>query len=406
MTRTLPGTPRPQASSRSRWPIALISVAAVVLVGLNLRAGIASAGPLFHDLQIQLGYGPLVGSLLPTIPVLCFAVAGAATAMVVRRIGMETSIAVALLMLTAGLAVRAAESTVLLLVGTVLGMSGLAVCNVAMPTYIRQHHPGRAASMTGMYTVTMTIGATTAAAITVPVAQGLGSPTLGLAAWALPAAVGFLVFLPLALHSRQPRGEPARTPIPYVSPWRMITTRKGLLFTGLFAAQSFLVYGLIGWYPYMLISQGLDPTTAGLMLGLLQLVGVPTMMVLLTMAGRPWLLRPAFMITCTASVTGYLCLLFAPVEWAPVTSVIMGVGFCVFPLLMLLISKSGETAEETTALSTLAQSLGYLVAAVGPFGLGLMNGVLGDWTAAIVVMLLVSVAQLVLSHRVSAPTAS
>jgi MFS transporter, CP family, cyanate transporter len=126
------------------------------------------------------------------------------------------------------------------------------------------------------------------------------------------------------------------------------------VFTALFAAQAFLAYGMLGWYPHILVSRGLGEATAGVMLGLMQLVGI---------------------------------------------------GFCVFPLLMLLISRSGDTPADTTALSTLAQSLGYAVAAVGPFGLGLMNGLLGNWTAAMVVLLVVSAAQGVLSYRVSSPSA-
>src|SRR6185312_8925037 len=70
--------PIPELAARRRWLIAA-GVAAVVLIGLNLRAGIASAAALFHDLQQLLGYGPLVAALLPTVPVLCFALAGAAT---------------------------------------------------------------------------------------------------------------------------------------------------------------------------------------------------------------------------------------------------------------------------------------------------------------------------------------
>ncbi|NUL47845.1 MFS transporter [Cellulosimicrobium funkei] len=405
MSRT-PGVPLRPGGGGRRSRVALVSVAAVVLIGLNLRAGIASAGPLFHALQDLLGYGALAASLLPTVPVLCFAVAGAATAWLVRRVGLEPAIALALLLLTGGLAARAVDSTLMLMAGTVIGMSGLAVCNVAMPTYIRQHHTERAATMTAVYTVSMTIGATAAAAAAVPIADGLGSPTLGLAAWALPAAVAFAVFLPLAIRSRLADDWAARQGVPYVSPWPLLRTRKGLLFTSLFAVQAFLAYGVLGWYPHILVSRGLDATTAGLMLGLMQLVGIPTMMVLLAMAGRPWLLRTAFMITCGASLAGYVVLLAAPVDWAVGTSILMGLGFCVFPLLMLLISRSGETSAETTALSTLAQSLGYLGAALGPFGLGLMNGLLGDWTAALVLVLAVSAVQLLLSHRVtSAPRA-
>ncbi|WP_115930783.1 MFS transporter [Citricoccus nitrophenolicus] len=405
MTSTPGGPPESSGPAGRRTRSAMVSVLAVVLIGLNLRAGIASAGPLFEDLQNLLGYGPLTASLLPTIPVLCFAVAGAGTAWLVRRCGLEPAIALALALLTGGLALRVYESTALLLVGTVIGMCGLAVCNVAMPTYIRQHHGARAATMTGMYTVSMTIGATSAAALAVPVARGLDSPTAGLAAWAVPAAVALAVFVPLAVRSRLSGDWAGRRDVPYVSPWALLRTRKGQLFTALFAAQAFLAYGVLGWYPHILISRGLDATTAGLMLGLMQLVGIPTMMVLLTLAGRPWLLRTAFMITCGASLAGYVVLLLAPVDWVIGTSILMGLGFCVFPLLMLLISRSGDTSAETTALSTLAQSLGYLGAALGPFGLGLMNGLLGDWTAAIVVVMAVSALQLVLSHRVSSPAA-
>ncbi len=379
-----------------------VSLAAVVLIGLNLRAGIASAGPLFHDLQASLGYGTVTASLLPTVPVLCFAVAGAAAAWLVRRVGLEPAIGLSLLLLTAGLAVRAVESTAMLMVGTVVGMCGLAVCNVAMPSYIRQHHTGRAATMTGAYTVSMAVGATTAAAVAVPIALALGSPSLGLAAWAVPAALALAVFLPLVVRSRRSADWAARRDLPYVSPWPLLRTRRGLLFTALFAVQAFLAYGVLGWYPHILVSRGLDATTAGLMLGLMQVVGIPAMMVLLAMAGRPWLVRTAFMVTCGASLAGYVVLLLAPIQWVAGTSVLMGLGFCVFPLLMLLISRSGDSAAETTALSTLAQSLGYLGAALGPFGMGMINGLTGNWTGAIVVALVVSAAQLVLSHRVTA----
>src|SRR6185312_16494892 len=73
-----------EAVVRTRF-VVVLGVVAVVLVGLNLRAGIASAAALFHDLQVVLGYGPLVAAVLPSIPTLTFAFAGAATSWLVRR---------------------------------------------------------------------------------------------------------------------------------------------------------------------------------------------------------------------------------------------------------------------------------------------------------------------------------
>ncbi|GAB3620037.1 MFS transporter [Glutamicibacter endophyticus] len=368
---------------------------AVILVGLNLRMGIASASPLFHELQELLGYGTFVASLLPTIPVLCFALAGAATSVIIRRTGLERGIALSLLLLTAGLAVRFVDSTWALLIGTVVGMCGLAVCNVAMPSFIREHHGHRSASMTGAYTTTMSIGATLASAVSVPLAVQVGSPTTALALWAIPASLALLAFIPLSFGG----GRTQAATGPHVSPWPLLATSKGLLFTTVFGVQSLLVYTVVSWLPHILISRGLEPAAAGLMLGIVQGVSIPAVMILLWMASKPRLLRPAFVVTASCSVLGFLTLLLLPVELSLISAVLIGLGFGIFPLVMLMLSRSGQTAAETTALSTVAQSVGYLIAALGPFALGLLQGVLGSWTVGLVIVLLFAVVQLVFCYK-------
>ena len=51
-----PGTRRPRG-------VIVAGVVALVLIGLNLRAGITGSAALFHDLQAVLGYGPLIAAL-------------------------------------------------------------------------------------------------------------------------------------------------------------------------------------------------------------------------------------------------------------------------------------------------------------------------------------------------------
>jgi len=377
------------------WRANLLAVVVVILVGLNLRMGIASASPLFHDLQELMGYGTFVASLLPTIPVLCFAVAGAATSTVLRRTGIEFGIALSLLMLTAGLALRVVDSTWALLAGTVIGMCGLAVCNVAMPSFIRQYHGTRAASMTAAYTTTMSIGATLASSLSVPLASRTGSPTTALALWTIPALIALLFFMPLAFSNR--RGTITRGA--HVSPWALLATRKGLLFTTVFGIQSLLVYTVVSWLPHILISRGLEPIAAGLMLGIVQGVSIFAVLAVLWMASKPGLLRTAFVLTASCSVLGFTALLFLPVEFSLLTSLLIGLGFGVFPLVMLMLSRSGGSAEETTALSTVAQSVGYLIAAIGPFALGLMQGALEGWTTGLVIILACAVVQLLFCYK-------
>ena len=77
----------PPAVVRAPRGVIIAGVVAIVLIGLNLRAGITGAAALLHDLQQVLGYGPLIAAIIPSIPTLCFAVAGAATSWLTRHPG-------------------------------------------------------------------------------------------------------------------------------------------------------------------------------------------------------------------------------------------------------------------------------------------------------------------------------
>ena len=79
----------PSAVVRAPRGVIIAGVVAIVLIGLNLRAGITGAAALLHDLQQVLGYGPLIAAIIPSIPTLCFAVAGAATSWLTRILGLE-----------------------------------------------------------------------------------------------------------------------------------------------------------------------------------------------------------------------------------------------------------------------------------------------------------------------------
>ncbi|KRE65274.1 MFS transporter [Arthrobacter sp. Soil736] len=385
------GLPRPRAA-------VVTGVIALVLIGLNLRAGITGASALLHDLQLVLGYGPLVASIIPSIPTLCFAVAGAGTSWLTGRLGVEKSILLALAMLAAGLLVRGIPSTGMLVAGTVLGMSGLAVCNVAMPSFIREHFARRTSLMTGLYTVTMTSGATVTAIVVVPLAQLLGSPSAGLGAIGILAVSAFLGFVPVALHAHR---NSVRKTAGHVSPWPLLRTRKGLLITAIFTLQALLAYALLSWFPYMLTTMGLSAAESGLLYGLMQLVSVPAGMVLIAIGSRPGMLRPAFYLATLAMAVGVAALLLLPVALAVIPAVLLGFGLGIFPLVMVIISRSGQSTAETTALSTLAQSTGYLLATVGPFGMGLLHSATGGWTLPLALLLAIALAQIVVAHLLS-----
>jgi MFS transporter, CP family, cyanate transporter len=124
-------------------------------------------------------------------------------------------------------------------------------------------------------------------------------------------------------------------------------------------------------------------------------------MVIIAIGSRPRMLRPALYLVSTTMVAGLALLLFLPVGLAVIPSVLLGFGLGIFPLVMVMISRSGTSTAETTALSTLAQSTGYLLATAGPFGTGLLYGATGSWTLSLALLLALAVVQVVVAHLIS-----
>ncbi|BCW79674.1 MFS transporter [Arthrobacter sp. NicSoilC5] len=399
-----PGTPAGGATTPAKPRSAVVfGVIALVLIGLNLRAGITGASALLHDLQAVLGYGVLVAAIIPSIPTLCFALAGAATSWLTGRLGVEKAILLSLALLAGGLLLRGVPATGMLVAGSVVGMSGLAICNVAMPSFIREHFASRTSLMTAVYTVTMTTGGTLTSVAVVPLAHALGSPSAAVGAVGIAAVAAFLGFLPVALHAHR---HTVRTTAGHVSPWPLLRTRKGQLLTAIFTLQALLAYALLSWFPYMLTTMGMSASDSGLMFGLMQLVSVPAGMVLIAIGARPRMLRPAFYLVSITMAVGIAALLVLPVALAAVPAVLLGFGLGIFPLVMVMISRSGTSTAETTALSTLAQSSGYLLATAGPFGMGLLHSATGGWSLPLGLLLALALVQIVVSHMITGPAMS
>ncbi|MEW1949527.1 MFS transporter [Pseudarthrobacter sp902506025] len=397
------GTPAGGTAPAKPRSAVVFGVIALVLIGLNLRAGITGASALLHDLQAVLGYGVLVAAIIPSIPTLCFALAGAATSWLTGRLGVEKAVLLSLALLAGGLLLRGVPATGMLVAGSVVGMSGLAICNVAMPSFIREHFASRTSLMTAVYTVTMTTGGTLTSVAVVPLAHALGSPSAAVGAVGIAAVAAFLGFLPVALHAHR---HTVRTTAGHVSPWPLLRTRKGQLLTAIFTLQALLAYALLSWFPYMLTTMGMSASDSGLMFGLMQLVSVPAGMVLIAIGARPRMLRPAFYLVSITMAVGIAALLVLPVALAAVSAVLLGFGLGIFPLVMVMISRSGTSTAETTALSTLAQSSGYLLATAGPFGMGLLHSATGGWSLPLGLLLALALVQIVVSHMITGPAMS
>jgi CP family cyanate transporter-like MFS transporter len=81
----------------------------------------------------------------------------------------------------------------------------------------------------------------------------------------------------------------------------------------------------------------------------------------------------------------------------------IGTGMGVFALAVALISLRSSSAAETRALSTMTQSVGYLIAALGPLGFGILHALTGGWAVSLIVLLVVLLAEVVIGFLVGRP---
>ncbi|ADD42815.1 CynX/NimT family MFS transporter [Stackebrandtia nassauensis] len=370
------------STSARTWLIAT----GVILAALNLRTAVTSVGPLLDLIQHDLGMSASVAGVLTTLPVLAFAVLGGLTPLLSRRFGPQSVLIAALAVMAAGLIVRAmVPSTTVFLVASAAALAGGAVGNVAIPGMVKLYFPDRIGAMTTVYTTSLALGTTVAAAIAVPLADGFGGhwqPALGL--WAVPAVLAMVPWLLL----RSPKAT-AEAPRPVQQPLPGLTrSRIAWLMLLAFGSQSLIAYSMFGWLPEMMRDHGYDASTAGFMLAIFNAVSVPISMVVPVIAGRLNSQRPVLAVLLAGYLLGFPGLWLGGVSaWTWISLLLVAVGMGTFPLMLTMFALRTRTAGGTAGLSAFAQSGGYLLSGLGPLLIGVLLEATGSWTAPFALLL-------------------
>ena len=344
-----------------------------MLASFNLRPAVTSLGPVLREVVNGAALTPAQASALATLPALCFGLFAPVAPPLARRFGMERTVLAMLLILALGTALRVAETRWSLFVGAVLAGGAIGVVNVLLPGLVKRDFADRVALMTGLYTMTLSIGAAGAAGASVPLARAFGSWGASLAVWAVPALLAAVVMvftLPADFRAPARRGGGL---------WRSPLAWQVTLLMGF---QSAVTYCTFDWLAPILRDRGLSAVSAGLVLSLSVLVQVGS-----TLGGAPFaqLFRDQRLPTALCLIvgtTGFLGCVYAPLPLVWVSAVVMGLGQgAVFPIaLMIIVLRAPDTAT-AARLSGMAQAVGYVIAALAPFVVGLAHQRAGDWRA-------------------------
>ncbi|MEU9139545.1 MFS transporter [Streptomyces sp. NPDC048404] len=389
----------PAGTARATLWVRRVAVVALLMAAVNLRPAVTSLGPVLEEVRSSLGMSATAAGVLTSVPAVCFALVGSAAPRLARRYGPDRVIAAGMAAIAVGLATRPlVGGTGPFVALSALALAGIAVANVLLPVVVKQRFPDRVGMMTGLYSMALNLGASSAAAVTVPLAKAFGGDwRVGLGAWAAIAAVAVPPWLALARHpaARMSDTAPA-TPGPATAPGVRVTrSPTAWALAVYFGLQATAAYVVIGWLPQIFRDAGLSAETAGLLFAVTSVLGIPLSFVLAAVAGRLHSQSGVAVAIGLVGIAGYAGLWAAPAAAPLLWAVLLGVANCSFPLALTMIGMRGRDSATVIRLSAFAQSAGYLLSIPGPILVGALYQHSGSWRAPLVLMALLMLPQLV-----------
>ncbi|TCP54454.1 CP family cyanate transporter-like MFS transporter [Tumebacillus sp. BK434] len=362
----------------------------IILIASNLRGAITAVGPLVGEIRIDTGLSNTFAGMLTTLPLLAFAAISPLAPKIARRFGTENTLFGGLLLLAAGILLRSAPSAGALIGGTMLIGFAIAVGNVLLPSLIKRDYAHRVGKITGLYTLAMCGFASLGSGLSVPLSEGLGLGwQLSLMSWALLAVLGILLWypqvrpLPVSTEREQAAEQVNR------SLWKSPLAWQVTLFMGL---QSFGFFAAVSWLPELLHSRGLSPAAAGWMVSFMQIIGLPATFFVPVLAGRRPSQRRLVLALASVFFIGYAGLFWESATFVWLWVLLLGIGQGgSISLALTFLALRAQTPRAAAELSGMSQSLGYLLAASGPFLFGWLHDLTGGWTASLLVLVLSNV---------------
>jgi MFS transporter, CP family, cyanate transporter len=356
----------------------------VLLAGFNLRIAVVTVPPVIDEIQRDLDLSSAAAGLLTTVPLLCFGLLAPVAPALTRRFGAERVLLAALVPIAIGVFVRGAAFVPTLFLGTILAGAGIAIGNVVVPVVVRARFGVQTGTLMGAYVGVMGVGAALAAGLTVPLERAFdGRWGIALAIWGIPALVSVAVLGLAVARIERPSAASehvgdARTLLRDPLAWQVT------LFMGL---QSLVFYSGLAWLPSILRDEGYDADAAGLALTIYALAGIPASLVVPVLADRVRDQRVLAVVASLLDAVAIAGLLVAPGAgflWAVVFANGQGAAF---GLALTLIVLRSPDERRTSELSALAQSVGYTLAAAGPFALGALHDATNGWRVPLAVLL-------------------
>ena len=372
-----------------------------MLIALNLRGPIVSVSPVLGLIEKTLYLSPITAGLLITIPLLIFTCFSSLVSYIVVRVGMEKSLLISICLIFIGLATRGCLQNISFFGGTVLISLGIVISNVVLPSFVKKHFPNHITIMTSLYVLIMGLGAWLSTSTVVPIINILKevgfndsySLQLSLLSFITITFITIIIWLPQVKAKNSSSNLKKTKHEKHIYVWKSKIAWQITFFLGL---NSFLMYVFTAWLPSILSAKGYSAEMAGYIAGFFQLsssVSIVILILLMKIVKNDKII--AFSLS-HFTLIGILGLLFN--TYVSISVILTGIGIGAgFTLGLMLISSRSQNEYQAVYLSSMAQSIGYLIASIGPIAVGFIHNVTNDWTAVLSICLASSIIVILLS---------
>jgi len=369
--------------------LTVIGVAGVLVLALGGRSGVAALSPISDQVELDVPLDGIWLALVGAIPPIAYAVAALLTPRLVRRTNLEVvALGVAAVTGAAHIFRGYAPNYLGLFFGTVVLMLGVGVLNVILPGLVKLYAPARIGLLTSLYSTMMAISTAVPPAVGLLLANEFGW-RLSLASWgvvSLLAIAPYAVLLPIAISrsAEEKRVAPVDAPQGSVRVGRSASARAIML---AFAVSGFTAYTVFAVLPKILTDHaGISVELAAIALTTFSIMGMPMSLVIPNLAVRPGWSGRLVVFAAISGAIGFLGLAFAPGLWPLLWTVLIALNTLTFSMSLALIGARTATHQMATELSGYVNTVGYLIAAIGPVVVGAVHEITDSWFVPLIVL--------------------
>lgn len=341
----------------------------LILISINLRPALTSIAPVMERIVEELSISRASAGLITTIPVLLMGLFAPLAPMLARKWGQETTLTATMAILTLAFLLRyfSQSSFTILLTSAFIAGSAIAIAGPLMSGFIKQHFANKMASAVAIYSVSISLGASIAVALTIPIINVSGGAWhFGLAIWGVLAVVAFIVlavFLPKATGKASTLLNHQKVPLRSLKAW---------LLTLFFAAQAGIFYALSTWIVAHYEQVGFSTDQASIFAGAFMGSGMIGALVIPLLSTRVADRRKLIAGVTMSSTLLLLSLTWSP-QWYPLIVLsLLGITTSgTFALALALPVLETDSPHAASQLSSMMSFFGYLLGGIMPSLIGI-----------------------------------